>query len=172
MQIVPWYYMLTCLPDVLSSGLFNSTCISDLSRLMGTQKGACYLSLDWIWFWELLVLPSWCRSLCSPVHSLLLFQWLDWWFDNSISSVSAEHLSIFSLFFHPVEGCKSFCPIFRESAVPSLFWTRANWSKWPSKEDVGGTWDVTHRVIWCVWGFKLTIYIYFIVVVVFCLFFN
>lgn len=105
----------------------------------GDTRGACYLSLDWICFLRAAssakLVP---HSLYSPDPSLLLFPWLDWWFDNSIRSLCAEHLSIFSVFFHPVEGFKSFCPIVREPAVPSLLWTRWYWPKWLSKVDVGG----------------------------------
>lgn len=84
----------------------------------GGAGGACYLSLDLICLGELLVLPN--RRHCLYPPCLLLFPWLDWWFDNSISSLSAEHQSIFSVLCRPVEGCKSRWMTAGGPAVPSL----------------------------------------------------
>ena len=91
----------------------------------GGAGGACYLSLDLICLGELLVLPK--RRHCLYSLCLLLFPWLYWWFDNSISSLSEEHRSIFSVLCCPLEGCKSRWMTAGGPAVPSLLMTKAYW---------------------------------------------
>lgn len=128
----------------------------------GDTRGACYLSLDWICFWELLVLPSWCHTLCTLL--IPAFCYFHGLIDDLItaSGVCVQNTWVFLAYsftqwrvlnlFVRLLGSLQFHPCF------GLDGTGLNgFLKWMLE----GTWDVTHRVIWCVFGIQIKLFFFF-----------